>query len=176
MLTMETQKKRIYRYLLIIPMIAVLWGINELVQGQEKSGVPTIEMPPAPPVAPEPAKAPVPPAPPESPAISEEEYKDADKMPEFPGGNAAMARFIADNITYPEEAQEKKIEGVVVLELTIDEKGKIIKIHALKKVEYGCTEAAKDVVEKMPRWTPGEQDGKPVKVKVVLPVRFQLTD
>lgn len=95
-------------------------------------------------------------------------------MPEFPGGNDSMAKFIRANLNYPDSAIKYGIQGKVMVEFVIDEEGQIINPRIVKGMGWGCDEEVLRVVRMMPRWNPGKQKEKPVKVRFVLPVRFQL--
>ncbi|PSR05259.1 MAG: energy transducer TonB, partial [Bacteroidetes bacterium SW_10_40_5] len=94
--------------------------------------------------------------------------------PTFPGGEAEMMRYISNNIEYPTMEKENGIEGKVVVNFVVNENGSITNIKILKGVTKGLNEEAKRVVKTMPNWEPGEQRGKPVKVRVNLPIRFSL--
>lgn len=94
--------------------------------------------------------------------------------PSFPGGEAAMMKYIADNLEYPPMARENNIQGRVVVQFVVDENGKITKAKIVKGIGWGCDEAALKVVNSMPRWKPGKQRNKPVRVQFVLPIRFVL--
>lgn len=95
-------------------------------------------------------------------------------MPEFPGGVDSMMKFIARNMNYPTKAIENKIEGRVHIQFIIDETGNLIDAKVLRGIGWGCDEEAIRVVNSMPKWTPGTQRNKPVKVRFVLPIRFIL--
>ncbi|MBI1221894.1 MAG: TonB family protein [Bacteroidetes bacterium] len=94
--------------------------------------------------------------------------------PSFPGGDAAMFKYISDNLEYPPMARENNIQGRVVIQFVVDESGKITKAHVVKGIGWGCDEAALKVVNSMPRWKPGKQRNKPVRVQFMLPIRFVL--
>ena len=96
------------------------------------------------------------------------------KMPSFPGGEAELLRFIQEHIRYPERAREANIEGTVALSFVIDEQGQITDIRILRDIGGGCAQEAIQTIRKMPRWMPGEMAGRPVKVRMTLPVRFRL--
>lgn len=98
----------------------------------------------------------------------------AEKMPEYPGGEAALMKYLGDNIRYPEIAKEAGIGGVVYIYFVIEPDGSISNIRALREVAGGCTEEAIRVVSEMPRWFPGLQRGKAVRVSMNLPVSFKL--
>lgn len=96
-------------------------------------------------------------------------------MPEFPGGVGEMNKFIIANMEYPPLAVENGIQGKVSVEFVVDEQGNIKNAKVVSRpLGWGCEEAALKVVNKMPKWTPGKQRNKPVKVRFVVPIRFQL--
>lgn len=97
-----------------------------------------------------------------------------EEMPEFPGGLAKMYEFLRENIQYPQVAKDNSIEGKVYLRFIVDEKGRISNVVVLRSVGGGCDEEALRVVKAMPRWKPGRQRGKPVRVQYTLPVHFEL--
>jgi len=98
----------------------------------------------------------------------------AGEMPSFPGGVAAMRKFLADNIVYPRLAREVGITGIVYLEFIIEKDGSISSIVPLKMINGGCDEEAVRVIGIMPKWKPGKQNGIPVRVKLTIPVKFSL--
>lgn len=120
------------------------------------------------------ASKPTPPPPPPPPPKQEEIFSYVQRFPKFPGGEDELQRFVAQNIVYPLLAAESGIEGVVVLQFVIDQKGKIKDPVVVRDIGGGCGQAAIDVVLKMPIWIPGEQNGRPVSVRYTLPVRFKL--
>ena len=99
-----------------------------------------------------------------------------DEMPQFPGGNAEMIKFIRQNLKYPAKAKEKGIEGTVFLNFVVNTDGSITKIRVsnVLKTAPELEKEAIRVVHLMPLWTPGKQKGNPVKVLYNLPVRFSL--
>lgn len=105
-----------------------------------------------------------------------EPYVYAEQMPEFPGGQDEMYKFIAKNLIYPKIAIDSNIEGRVHLKFTIQPDGSIADIKVLNnpKLGYGCEEAAIAVIKKMPKWKPGKQNGKPIPVYFNLPIRFRI--
>lgn len=94
--------------------------------------------------------------------------------PSFPGGEQEMFRFIRQNLQYPTVAATAGIQGVVNLQFIVDVDGSIDDITVVRGIGGGCDEAAVDVVKKMPKWIPGEQNGIPVAVRYNLPIRFIL--
>ncbi len=99
----------------------------------------------------------------------------AEQMPEFPGGAADMYKFLEKNIVYPQLARENSIEGKVNIAFTVGPDGKIVNVEQVgKKWGWGLEEEALRVVNNMPNWTPGKQNGKAVTVRLTIPIRFQL--
>lgn len=99
-----------------------------------------------------------------------------EEMPQFPGGMAALAEYLRQHIRYPEEAREMKVSGKVFLGFVVEKDGGISEVVLLRRIGHGCDEEALRVVKTMPAWKPGQQGGKPVRVRYTLPVRFNLTD
>lgn len=97
-----------------------------------------------------------------------------EEMPEFPGGSEELLRYLSKNIKYPQIARENRIEGLVVVQFVIDEKGKINEPTIIRSIGGGCDEEAVRIIRGMPRWKPGIQRGIPVKVRYNVPVRFVL--
>lgn len=94
--------------------------------------------------------------------------------PEFPGGDAAMAKFLRDNLKYPAQAQQAGISGKVFLSFVVDKDGSISSVEIQKGIGFGCDEEAKRVLLKMPRWKPGRQQNMAVRCRFNLPVAFLL--
>ncbi|NOX86796.1 MAG: energy transducer TonB [Chlorobi bacterium] len=97
-----------------------------------------------------------------------------DKQPEFPGGTAAMFQYLHDNIKYPSLAKETNIQGTVFIGFVIERDGSVSNVKVLRPVGGGCDEEAVRVVQSMPRWKPGMQHGRPVRVSFNMPVKFVL--
>lgn len=87
-----------------------------------------------------------------------------------------MMQFLGDRLQYPEDAREYGIEGKVIVQFVIDEQGNVSHATLMKDIGGGCGKEALRVVRSMPRWQPGRQNGKPVKVYYRLPVMFKLAD
>ena len=96
--------------------------------------------------------------------------------PEFPGGMDQMAKYLSENIKYPEEAKDKGISGRVYIEFVIEKDGAVSNVKVMKSIGGGCDEEGVRVVNAMPKWKPGMQKGKPVRVHYVLPIFFKLDD
>lgn len=95
-------------------------------------------------------------------------------MPLFPGGDEARNRFLADSINYPEKAIQKRIQGTVYVSFIIDGEGSVTDVKILRGIGGGCDEEALRVVRMMPKWIPGKQDGKVVRVLFNMPIYFKL--
>ena len=94
---------------------------------------------------------------------------------EFKKGREALMKYLADNIKYPKEAQEKGIQGKVYLQFVVSDKGKITNVTLKKSVHPLLDEEAIRVVKSMPEWNPGTFDGKPINSIFSLPITFNLT-
>ena len=101
-------------------------------------------------------------------------YDVVEQMPSFPGGMKAMMDYLARNIRYPANAKNDLIEGRVILQFIVDKKGRLSDVKVVKSVEPYLDAEAVRVVKSMPRWNPGMQNGKEVKVRYTLPVTFRL--
>jgi len=95
-------------------------------------------------------------------------------LPTFPGGKAALAKFISKSIKYPEDALNAGKSGTVYVNIRINEKGEIEEAKVKKSVFPSLDKEALRVVKAMPNWNPGKQDGKPVSCDIVLPIEFWL--
>ena len=95
-------------------------------------------------------------------------------MPQFPGGNAELMRYLSANIKYPTIAAENGIEGRVVLKFVVGKDGGISNIQVVRALDPSCDKEAVRVVKGMPKWIPGMQNGHPVAVYFTLPVLFKL--
>lgn len=100
--------------------------------------------------------------------------EDLDQKPEFPGGNSALFNYLKDNIKYPADAVEEKLEGRVILTFIVNREGKIVNAKVKKSVSPSCDKEALRIVRSMPDWIPGMKDGKAVTVQYTLPVTFKL--
>ena len=104
----------------------------------------------------------------------EEIFRSVEQMPEFPGGMAALQKYLANNIKYPSVAREEGIEGRVTLQFVVDRDGSVTNITILRDLGGGCGKEAVRVVSGMPKWKPGKQNGQAAKVYYTLPVSFKL--
>ena len=98
-----------------------------------------------------------------------------EEMPVYPGGMAAMMDFFNKNMKYPKEAFDAKQEGRVIAQFVVEKDGCITDAHIVKSVSPALDAEALRIVNAMPNWTPGRQNGKPVRVKYTVPISFKLT-
>ena len=103
-------------------------------------------------------------------------YQIVDEMPQFPGGEAAMMKFVASNVKYPQEARDKEIDGRVFISFVVEKDGSVSNVKVMRGIGGGCDEEAVRVVSAMPKWKPGIKDGKPVRVSYMMPLTFKLSD
>ena len=103
-------------------------------------------------------------------------FVTVEQMPEFPGGQEALFKYLGSNIKYPQMEKENNIQGTVYLKFFIDETGKPQDVQVARGVKggKGCDEEAVRVVKSMPTWKAGKQNGKAVRVWYSLPVKFSL--
>lgn len=97
-----------------------------------------------------------------------------EQQPVFGNGDVALLQYIANKIKYPAIARENGIDGTVYVEFIIDKDGSVTDAKILRGIGGGCNEETLRVVNAMPKWKPGRQQGNPVKVKFTLPIKFQL--
>ena len=95
-------------------------------------------------------------------------------MPQFPGGQIAMMKYIMENMKYPEQAMKEGIQGRVAVRFIVEKDGSISDVKPVLSVHPLLNKEAVRVVESMPKWTPGKHNGKPVRVRFNLPVMFKL--
>ena len=106
--------------------------------------------------------------------VETEAFDVVEKMPEYPGGIEAFMKFLSENVRYPEAASKAGIQGRVLVNFIVEKDGSISNIHVIQNVnEYLDAEAVR-VVGAMPKWTPGMQEGKAVRVKYTVPISFRL--
>ena len=97
------------------------------------------------------------------------------QMPDFPGGQDALAEFLSANVKYPKIAQENSIQGRVIVQFVVAKDGKIENVEVVRTGgDPSLDREAVRVIKSMPRWQPGKQRGKPVRVKYTVPVNFRL--
>ena len=100
-------------------------------------------------------------------------YK-AEQMPEYPGGDEALNKFIRENLKYPASAAEGGVEGRVIIRFIVDKKGTVTDATVIRGLNQACDDEAMRVLNIMPKWKPGKQDGEKVAVYFVLPIVYKL--
>lgn len=98
----------------------------------------------------------------------------ADEMPSYEGGDYLLLQDLMRNLTYPLKERDAGIEGTVLVQFIVEKDGSISDVQAYREVPNapGLTEAAIDAVRNLKKYKPGKKDGQPVRVKVIVPVRF----
>lgn len=117
-----------------------------------------------------------PPPPPEpvEEEATEEIFVVVEQQPEFPGGTSALMKFLGDNIKYPVIAQENGIQGRVITNFVVERDGSISDVQVVRGQDPSLDKEAVRVIKTMPKWKPGQQRGKAVRVRFTLPVVFRL--
>lgn len=112
--------------------------------------------------------------------VEEEEVEEqqifqvVEEMPEFPGGMGECLKFLAKNIKYPTIAQENGVQGRVIVQFVVNQDGSIVDPVVVRSVDPYLDKEALRVIKMMPKWKPGKQRGKAVRVKYTVPVTFKL--
>jgi len=178
-LTMITKKSNSrfagVKFVLMTVVLAVFTGLVACNNADRVNKETTPEVappPPPPPTTPTEDKATVPPS---TTNGGNDVYTVVENMPEYPGGDEARVKFITGNIKYPSEAKEKGIMGTVYVSFVVEKDGRVTEVKVIRGIGGGCDEEALRVVKMMPRWKPGTQSGKAVRVQFNLPVKFLLS-
>ena len=115
-----------------------------------------------------------------APEVEEEEVVEAEvftiveEMPEYPGGLNKLTDYLSKNIKYPQMARESGIQGRVFVNFVVEPDGSVSNVNVMRSLGGGCDEEAVRVVKAMPKWKPGRQRGKAVRVSYILPIVFKL--
>lgn len=110
----------------------------------------------------------------EKKSAEKEVFTVVEKPPTFVGGHDALVRFLLENIQYPAAAKEKIVQGTVYITFIVEPDGAVTNVKVMRGIGSGCDEEAFRVVSMMPKWNPGEQRGKFVRVQFNLPIKFKL--
>jgi TonB family protein len=102
-------------------------------------------------------------------------FTNVEVLPTFPGGLEAFGKFLAENLKYPAKAKENNIQGRVFLNFVVEKDGSLSDIKVVRGIGYGCDEEAVRVLAISPKWIPGKQNGKLVRVSYTIPIFFQMT-
>jgi TonB family protein len=113
-----------------------------------------------------------------TPNISSTEEVDISVIPEirpqFPDGDAALFKYLYDELRYPNDAKKAGITGKVIVTFVIQKDGTVEDVKVVRGISPSCDAEAIRIVRQMPTWSPGSLDGKPVNVKYTLPITFKL--
>ena len=104
----------------------------------------------------------------------EEFFMVVENMPEFPGGDLGLMKFIQKNVRYPAIAKEYNITGKVYVSFIVDKQGNVTNVKIVRGVDKNLDAEAKRVVSSLPKYKPGKQRGKPVRVMFTIPINFTL--
>ncbi|HTD39207.1 MAG TPA: M56 family metallopeptidase [Mucilaginibacter sp.] len=155
----KSQKSALLKYLLSAPLFALMLILSSATIGptiKDKEGIPP------------------------KTAITQPQQKSdkvftvVEQAPSFPGGLDKFYSFLGANIKYPVKAKENKVEGKVFLSFVIEEDGSLSNMKILRDIGYGCGKEAVRVMKLSPKWIPGVQNGKKVRVQYNLPITFTL--
>ena len=106
--------------------------------------------------------------------VADEIFTIVEDQPSPKGGMSAFYEYIGKKLKYPAQARRMGIEGKVYVEFVVDKDGSITNVRAMKGIGAGCDEEAIRVIQASPKWKPGKQRGRPVKVRMILPITFKL--
>ena len=112
----------------------------------------------------------------DEPTDTNEIYMVVEDSPQFPGGFQALLDYLHDNIKYPESCRRDSIQGRVIISFVVEKDGSINSAEIVKGVHEQLDAEALRVIDAMPKWKPGKQRGKTVRVKYAIPVNFRLDD
>lgn len=138
---------------------------NKTVEGEDVTNV-FVPPPPPPPAITKPAGLGKP--------KEEEIFTAVEQQPEFPGGVGELYKYLGQNIKYPAAAQRANVQGRVFVKFVVEKDGSIGNIEVMKGIGFGCDEEAVRVIKSMPKWNPGRQNGKNVRVYYTMPVVYKL--
>ena len=101
-------------------------------------------------------------------------YDQVEQMPEFPGGMTALIEYLQTNIKYPKDAIKQEVGGRVMVMFVVETDGSLSNVRVARKVFPSLDTEAVRVVKSMPKWKPGKEKGRPVRVNFTLPVVFSI--
>ena len=114
---------------------------------------------------------------PEKPVVEDKPepiFKSVEQMPQFPGGEAALMKFLSSHINYPPMAAENNVQGKVIVQFVVDKTGKVGEVAVVRSVDKDLDHEAIRVCQALPKFAPGRQNGRPVSVWYTLPIQFKL--
>lgn len=179
----ETSLAGLGKYALSLPLFAFLmisayaWGVKaELptISAIAAVAMPSVEQaPPPPPV--KAAKTTIEISDVKTPDTSKA-LLSSEKMPEYPGGDAELMKFMMNNVSYPLVAKDQNIQGIVLVRFIVSNTGEAKDAEIIKGVHPSLDNEALRIIKMMPKWKPGENKGKPVNVFFTMPISFKLAD
>lgn len=101
-----------------------------------------------------------------------EVYSMVDERAQFPGGQNEMLKYLQENLQYPEDAKANNVHGRVIVKFIVERDGSLSDIKVMKGIGSGCNEEAIRLIQSMPKWKPGKNKGKEVRVSMMVPVNF----
>lgn len=107
--------------------------------------------------------------------VADEIFDIVEDQPTPPGGMSAFYKYVGKSMKYPNQARRMGIEGRVFVQFVVDKAGNLTNVKAIKGIGAGCDEEAVRVLKNAARWKPGKQRGRPVKVRMILPITFKLS-
>jgi TonB family protein len=160
----KSRTRSILRLLMVIPLsTAIIFGTTSCAGTKKASST---------------QKVTVPPPPPPPPVVKEEVPSDiftvVEHMPEYPGGDEALMKFINTNVVYPKTAKDRGIQGRIIVRFVVDAEGLVKDAQIIRSVYPDLDAEAMRVIGLLPKWTPGLQGGKPVSVYYTIPITFAL--
>ena len=106
--------------------------------------------------------------------VKEEVFRSVEQMPQFPGGEDALRKYLASHVNYPPMAAENNVQGKVVVQFVVEKDGKVGEVKVVRSVDKDLDREAVRVCKSLPKFTQGRQNGQPVRVWYTLPVQFKL--
>ena len=107
--------------------------------------------------------------------IADEVFSTVEVMPTFPGGTSEFYEYITNNLQYPRRAKKAEVEGKVIVRFVVGLDGEISDVEVVKGIGFDCDEEAKRIIQASPNWKPGKQGGRKVKVRMIVPLNFNLS-
>jgi TonB family protein len=157
--------------LLVVPAIILILTVFSLIASGQKSTSAKKEVAPPPPPPPPVTQSTDKKA---ASVMTDGAYRVVDVMPEFPGGDTTLLKYIADSTHYPKDAKTQAIQGKVIVRFMIKANGSVSEVSVLKGVSPSLDEESIRVVKTLPKFTPGKLNGKTVPVWYMIPISFTL--
>ena len=161
----KSPMRKLAKYLSVLPLVLLFITANSMYAQTNEMQETSKEIAPPPPPPQEPQK---------KESKSNEVFVVVEKQPEFPGGTQGLMKFLSENIDYPKEAQDKGIQGRVIVSFVVEKDGSVADVQVVRGQDPLLDAEATRVIPLMPNWTPGLQKGERVRVRYTLPVVFSL--